>query len=297
MHSTAHPQFVAADMTGGIGLKSGHYEDVLRLYAENTQPEGLWFEVHTENYFVSGGPRLDYLQAFRELAPITFHGVGASLGGEALPNKEHLKQVRDLVKRFEPTLVSEHAVWSQAGNHYFADLLPLPRTQQYLTQLINGIDAYQSGIGRTILIENPTNYLEFKSDMDEPEFLVEAALKTGAEILLDVNNLYLTSQNCGIDAIDYINRIPKDLIGEIHIAGFSLDPSLGKQLLIDSHDEKVSNDVWNLLEATLNRFGQTPVLLERDGNIPPLIELLQERNRAHQLLQATQPEQLNRRIA
>lgn len=291
MNPSRLPNFKPQILTAGVGLKAEHYQDVLAMQNDNTAPEGLWFEVHTENYFVDGGPRLEYLEAIRQHSPISFHGVGASLGGDTLPDKQHLKKVKALVERYQPTLVSEHAVWSTANGAYYADLMPLPRTERYLKQLINGVDSYQNGIGRRILIENPTNYLQFKSEMDEPEFLVEAATRAGCGILLDVNNLYLSSRNCGIDALDYIHRIPKNMIGEIHIAGFTVDPALGESLLIDSHDQAVDEEVWQLLNSALDRFGHTPVLLERDANIPPLKELLSEQQRAHQLLQHfSQPE-------
>ncbi len=276
---------VSSMLGAGIGLKAQHYDSVLALPSQNSALLQPWFEVHTENYFLAGGPRLDYLTAIREQHPISFHGVGASLGGDQLPDAEHLNQVKKLVDQFQPTLVSEHAVWSINEGTYFADLMPMPKTKTALSQLVRNIETYQEAIGRSILIENPTNYLSFKRELDEPEFLVEAAQRSGCGLLLDVNNLYLSSQNCGVDAHAYLQKIPPQLVGEIHIAGFDVDPNIGESLLIDSHAAAVSESVWSLLASALDRFGLTPVLLERDDNIPEFDVLWQERNRAHQLLE------------
>ena len=271
----------------GLSLKAEHYQDVLSLsQADSLAPaeHELWFEVHTENYFVAGGPRLDYLRAIGEHYPLSFHGVGASLGSAHMPDASHLQQVKALVEEFQPALVSEHAVWSRTEQTYFADLLPLPRTRSALQQLVDGIDRYQNGIGRQILIENPSNYLDFKSEMDEPEFLVEAAQRAGCGLLIDVNNLYLSSRNTSIDALDYLARIPAELVGEIHIAGHDPDPNFGQQILIDSHAAAVAAPVWQLLEVALQRFGHTPLLIERDANIPPFKELMQEQQQARRYL-------------
>ena len=270
----------------GIGLKPEHYQAARALPKVTNTAFAPWFEVHTENYFVDGGPRLDYLAAIREQHPISFHGVGASLGGEQLPEAEHLKQVKRLVDRFQPALISEHAVWSTHQQCYFAELLPMPKTLAALNQLVRNIDAYQNAVGQVICIENPTNYLPFRSDLDEPEFLVEAAQRAGCLLLLDVNNLYLSSQNCGLNASDYMAKIPSQLVGEIHIAGFDVDANVGDALLIDSHAAPVAEPVWQLLAQALQRFGCTPILLERDDNIPPFETLWQECQQAQAMLDA-----------
>lgn len=263
-------------LTSGIGLKPAHYEQALA-----TDESGLWFEVHTENYFVDGGHRLQSLHRINKEFPISFHGVGASLGGPSLPDAEHLARVKHLVDVFQPTLVSEHAVWSRSGSHYFAELLPLPRTQEAMQRLIDGVSCYQDAINRSILIENPTNYLPLKSDMDEAEFLVEVCQRSGCGLLLDVNNLYLSAHNCGIDAKAYIRSLPTELVGEIHVAGFDQDRKFGERLLIDSHASPVNEFVWQLLDFALEQLGPKPVLLERDANIPSFEELLRERQLAH----------------
>lgn len=275
----------------GINLKPQHYDDALALADKGTQnnaSSALWFEVHTENYFVQGGPRLQYLQAIAENFPLSFHGVAGSLGSytekPAGLTQRHLAQVAGLVQRFNPVLVSEHATWSTSQHAYFADLLPLPRTQQALNCLCEGIDRYQEAIGRTILIENPTNYLDFMSDMDEADFLMEAVNRTGAGLLLDVNNLYLSYRNTQLDPHTYLNALDTSKVGEIHIAGFDADPNFPDELLIDSHAAPVDEAVWSLLHDALSVLGPKPVLLERDDNVPDFGELMQERNRAQSLL-------------
>ena len=266
-------------ITAGIGLKPDHYDQAL-----SSVEAGLWFEVHTENYFIGGGQRLEKLHLIGERFPLSFHGVGASLGGPELPNADHLAKVKQLVDQFQPEFVSEHAVWSRLGAKYFAELLPLPRTYEALQRLVDGISCYQDAIGRSILIENPTNYVSLRSEMDEVDFLLEACKRSGCGLLLDVNNLYLSSHNCGIDAHAYINAIPKELVGEIHVAGFDQDEKFANRLLIDSHASAVNQSVWQLLDFTLNRFGPKPVLLERDANIPPFEVLMGERQHTDDII-------------
>jgi len=281
------PQHIVAgeELGAGLSLKPEHLDDILALPVKKpSSHHNLWFEVHTENYFVAGGPRLNYLRAVRENYNLSFHGVGGSLGSDHQAMSAHTKRVKALIDEFQPTLVSEHAVWSKSEGKYFADLMPLPRTQDALQSLINGIDCYQSGIGRSILIENPSNYLDFISDMDEPQFLVEAAKRSGCGLLIDINNLYISSKNTGIDALNYLTQIPADLVGEIHIAGHDPDPALGQSLLIDSHAAAVAPPVWTLLEQALALFGHRPVLVERDANIPAFDELMSERQTAQDYL-------------
>ena len=263
----------------GIGLKQPYVEHALAH-----RDPSLWFEVHTENYMVAGGPRLAQLRQVRESFPVSFHGVGASLGGPAPPEPSHLAAVRRLVDEFEPVLVSEHAVWSSANGVWFADLLPLPRTGDALGRLIEGVDRYQEAVGRRILIENPTNYLSFTSEMDEPDFLGEAATRSGCGLLLDVNNVYLSARNCGIDPERYIESLTAERIEEIHIAGFEPDENFGEDLLIDTHAAPVSDAVWDLLDFAIAHLGPRPVLLERDGKLPSFEALMEERHRAHEAL-------------
>ena len=262
----------------GVGLKPPHFDAAASALSSGAAL-GLWFEVHPENYMGIGGPRLRGLERIASSAPLSLHGVGASLGGPELPDRDHLARLRTLVERMQPASVSEHAVWSRANGRYFADLLPLPRTHVMLDRLCAGVDAMQNAISRPILLENPSNYLDFTSEMDEPDFLVEAARRTGCGLLLDVNNVFVSAHNTGIDSLAYVRAIPPSLVGEIHVAGHTPDAG-GTNLLIDSHDSPVVEPVWALLQKTLEHTGPRPVLLERDDNLPEFETLMKERGRA-----------------
>lgn len=273
------PPSPSLPLHAGLGLKPEHYRAALE-----TECDGLWFEVHPENYMVDGGPRLAWLEALRANSALSFHGVGASLGGLEPFNPDHLARLKQLISRFEPEQVSEHATFSAHAGRYHADLLPLPRTHEALSHLSNRIDAFQSSIGRRILVENPTNYLPFASEMDEPDFLVDVARRAGCDLLMDLNNIWISAANTGVDPYAYVRAIPSGLVGEIHIAGHSPDPLLGAKFLIDSHGEPVSGGVWHLLKFALELWGPKPVLIERDANIPPFEDLLSERRHAETLI-------------
>lgn len=234
---------------------------------------------------MAGGPRLAGLERVAARHPISFYGVGASLGGSQLPDAAHLARLARLIQRVEPVMVSEHAVWSQHEGTYFADLLPLPRTEEAMASLIRGVDCMQTGIGRQILLENPSNYLSVHSEMDEAGFLVEVARRSGCGLLLDVNNLWLSACNVGTDPHTYIRALPPALVGEIHVAGHEEDPQFSDRLLIDSHGADVADSVWELLDTALAHRGPTPVLLERDLNVPDFAELIGEAERANIALQ------------
>lgn len=266
------------NMTAGISLKPEHYNDVLHHKAL-----GLWYEIHVENYFMKGGPRRRFLNEISESTPISFHGVGGSLGGLELPDPEHLKKVKLLIDEINPILISEHAAWSKHQTDYFADLLPIPKTHEAMIRLVNSVDAYQNAIGREILIENPTNYLPFISEIDEPDFLSEVSDRTGCGLLLDITNLYLSHVNTGININDYLNTLPKQSVKEIHVAGFDEDKHYGAELLIDSHGSDVPETIWHLLNTVLDTFS-APVLIERDGNIPSYNSLIAEREHAHTII-------------
>ena len=262
----------------GVGFKAEHFAEALAAPAA-----GLWFEVHAENYMVAGGPRLAALDALRCERPLSLHGVGMSLAGAAEPDSAHLDALKRLVDRFEPELVSEHLAWSRLDGRCFPDLLPVPRTNQALRQLSANIGRVQDALGRQILIENPTHYLALRDhDWSETSFLAELARRTGCGLLIDVNNVAVGAHNLGYDPVAWLDAIPADRVGEIHLAGHSLDAE--GTLLIDSHDEPVSETVWHLYESLIGRIGARPSLIERDGNIPPFAELLRERERAQHLL-------------
>ena len=275
------PKITKLPSVAGMSLKPDYYSEAL-----NHVGADMWYEIHPENYMVAGGPRLSWLAAISERFPVSFHGVGASLGGLDDFEANHLKSLKQLIDRYKPAQVSEHATWSSFEGQYFADLLPLPRTRAVQDHMVARIDAFQTAIGRRILIENPTNYMQSHFDLDEPEFLAEIAIRAGCGLLLDVNNVYISSVNVGIDAEAYIHALPPELVGEIHIAGFDPDLIHGDALLIDTHSAPVSKPVWDLLDTALAHIGPVPVLLERDGNIPAFTKLLAEHNRAQLALDA-----------
>jgi uncharacterized protein len=244
---------------------------------------GLWFEVHAENYMVDGGPRLAMLEALRKRFPLSIHGVGLSLAGVDRPDKEHLARLRRLTDRFEPFLLSEHLAWSRHGNVSFPDLLPFPRTDEALEIIARNIDITQSALGRRILIENPSLYMKLEGhDWPESLFLAEIVKRTGCGLLIDVNNVFVSASNLGFNPISYLDALPQSVIGEIHLAGHSEDPLLGRGLLIDSHDAPISDEVWTLYDWLLDRCGaeRPPTLIERDDEIPEFAALLAERDKA-----------------
>ena len=257
----------------GIGLKLEHFEEALASPAA-----GLWFEVHAENYMVEGGPRLAMLEAIRRDRPLSLHGVGMSLAGAEPPDAEHLAALKRLVQRFEPALVSEHLAWSRLDGRCFPDLLPVSRTNELLARCADNIGRVQDSLGRAVLIENPTHYLALEHHWSETEFLAELARRSGCGLLVDVNNVAVGAHNVGFDPAAWLAGIPAQLVGEIHLAGHSLDAE--GSLLIDSHDEAVSDQVWTLFDAFVARIGPRPTLIERDGNLPAFHELMAERDRA-----------------
>jgi uncharacterized protein (UPF0276 family) len=206
-----------------------------------------------------------------------------SLAGSAEPDTSHLAALKRLVDRFEPELVSEHLAWSRLDGRCFPDLLPVPRTNQALTRLAANIGRVQDVLGRQILIENPTHYLALRDhEWSETSFLAELARRTGCGLLIDVNNVAVGAHNLGYDPFAWLDAIPAAQVGEIHLAGHSLDGE--GTLLIDSHDEPVSEDVWHLYETFIARVGVKPTLIERDGNVPPFADLMRERDRAQRVL-------------
>lgn len=268
--------------TAGLSFKPVHFAEALASPAV-----GLWFEVHAENYMVEGGPRLAMLEALRREKPLSLHGVGLSLAGAEDPDPGHLAALKALCRRFQPFLVSEHLAWSRSGGIAFPDLLPFPRTTEALRCVGRNIDIAQSALGRQILIENPSLYLALDGhEWSETDFLAELVRRTGCRLLIDVNNVFVSARNLGFAPEAYLDALPTDAIGEIHLAGHRADPEHGDALLIDSHDAPVSDEVWDLYARLLARLGRIPVptLVERDGDIPDFSGLMAERDRAATLM-------------
>ncbi len=248
----------------GVGLKPDHYQTILE-----TKPDIGWFEIHPENYMAEGGAIHHYMEQFRELYPLSIHGVGLSLGSEEGLSQKHLASLKGLVDRYQPGLVSEHLAWCKYRNQVFNDLLPVPYTSESLEIISRNIDQTQNFLGRQILIENPSSYFKLDyTSYTEWEFLVELVKRSGAGILLDVNNVYVSACNHGFDARHYIKSIPPHLVGEIHLAGHSVQHLQGGKVLIDDHGSEVIEEVWDLYDFTLSHLGNRPTLIEWDANIP-----------------------------
>ena len=261
----------------GIGLKADHYRDVLER-----APAELWAEVHPENYMVEGGPRLAWLEAIRDRHPLSLHGVGASLGSQL--DSDHVARLKALADRFEPAQISEHVAWSNWEGVYYGDLLPLPYTKEALDRLCANIDRLQTALKRPILIENPSLYIRVAGEMSETAFLSEAVRRTGCGLLLDINNVFVSAHNLGHDPHAYLDALPADSVGEIHLAGHAEDASPDNDLLIDNHGAPICEAVWDLYRRFMEKAGPRPTLIERDAAIPPFADLIAERDRAETML-------------
>lgn len=277
--------------TAGLSFKPVHFEQAMACPAA-----GLWFEVHAENYMVDGGPRLAMLESLRARFPLSIHGVGLSLAGADEPDRNHLARLKRLNDRFEPFLLSEHLAWSHHGGTTFPDLLPFPRTNEALEIIARNIDLTQETLGRQVLIENPSLYVQLEGhEWPESLFLAELVKRTGCGLLIDVNNVFVSASNLSFDPISYLDALPRGVIGEIHLAGHSSDPLLGDALLIDSHDAPIAEEVWRLYGWLLARCGadRPPTLIERDDDIPEFEVLLSERTRAAAMMAAAHQARIN----
>lgn len=273
----------------GVGLRHPHHSYVL----ENQPPIG-WLEVHSENYFMKRGHVLQSLDKICENYPLSLHGIGLSLGSAEGLNKDHLRRLKKLIDRFSPFLVSDHLSWSTVQGIYLPDLLPIPYTQESFALFTQNIDQAQEFLGREILIENPSSYLEYKaSTYSESDFLTSLCQKTGAKILLDINNVFVSSSNHGWNAKTYIDTIPPELVGEIHLAGHSFitfeDDSI---LRIDTHSTHVCKEVWELYHQAIQRGIYAPTLIEWDDDIPSFEILIEEAQIAQGYLEIKKKEKV-----
>lgn len=269
----------------GIGLKAAHYARFLQAAGRGESP--AWVEVHPQNYFCAGGPSLRWLTAVREAVPVSFHSVGLSLGSPGGSDRNQLEALAALSERFEPAMVSDHLSWSSLDGDHMPDLLPMPMTGDTLRHFVQSVDLVQARLKRAILIENPSRVLAFRGDSySEAEFLIELASRSGCGLLVDVNNILVGATNLGFDADAYVDAIASAPIGEIHIAGHTVEIHAddGARTAIDDHGSPVSEECWQLLDRLLARTGPMPVLLERDNNVPPYEDLAAEAARADRLL-------------
>lgn len=269
----------------GIGLREPHREAFVAAGCPIP-----WVEIHPENYLVPGGPRLAGILRVRRDLAVSCHGVGLSLGSAGGLDPDHLMRLRALYDRLEPGLISEHLSWSITDATYLNDLLPLPYTEDSLDRVRRNIDHAQEVFGRRILVENPAACIAFAdSIIPEAEFLAELVARTGCGLLLDVNNLYVSSVNLGFDRTEWLAAIPADAVGELHLAGHARMTVGGEELLIDDHGSAVGDAVMALYADVLDRVGPRPVLIEWDNDLPPLDLLLAEAGRAQRLLDARTP--------
>ncbi len=264
----------------GIGLRAPHYADVLERL-----PQLGFLEVHSENFFHAGGAAMRVLERTREHYPLSLHGVGLSLASADALTQGHLDKLAALAERIEPALVSEHLCWGAVDGVHFNDLLPFPYSREALTLLIARVEQVQERLGRRILIENLSAYVQFRdSEMTECAFLAELAQRSGCGLLLDINNLYVNAQNFGFDAHaelrSLLANVSADAIGEIHLAGHSQ----GELCLIDTHGSRVCEEVWTLYRDAIAQCGAVPTLIEWDTDIPALDVLLDEAASAQRVL-------------
>ena len=279
--------------SAGIGLRFPHHREIAE-----TRPRVAWLEVHTENY-MGGGAAPRTLERIRRDYPVSLHGVALSLGSAEGLDEAHLSRVVDANARFAPALISEHLSWSAVDGVYLADLLPLPMTEEALDVVCHNIMRAQDRLGRALLIENPSTYLAFAhSTIPEWEFLSALARRTGCGILCDVNNIYVSASNHGWDSRQYLRALPREAIGEIHLAGHATrDLGRGRVLRIDDHGSRVAPPVWALYEYALSLFGPVPTLIEWDTDIPPLEVLRAEAATAEAYLNHARREALRDAVA
>jgi uncharacterized protein (UPF0276 family) len=269
-------------LCAGIGLRAEHCSEFLASGVDVG-----FVEVHAENYFGRGGLPLHALGRARRDHALSLHGVGLSIGSTDPLSDTHLDRLAELIERLQPAFVSEHLCWSSHRGVHLNDLLPLPLTAEALAHVVRRVDEVQERLGRTILLENVSSYFEYAdSTITEPEFLAAVANMTGCGVLLDVNNVHVSACNHGFDAVGYLERIPRDAVHELHLAGHVRRPWPGGELLIDSHSEPVCAAVWELYAHALRRFGAVPTLIEWDSDLPPLDVLLGEARKADAVLAA-----------
>ena len=266
----------------GIGLRPPHYDEI-----RQTLPGVGWLEVHSENYFERHSKGFEVLAELAAHYPVSLHGVGMSLGSADSLDPAHLRQLAALVAAISPVRVSEHLSWGSIGGRYFNDLLPMPYTREALSHMTDKVERVQQALGRQLLIENPSSYLQLPGEMGEAEFLAELAQRSGCGILLDLNNLHVSSVNHGLDCADYLAAIDLETVGEIHLAGFTDKVLPQGHLYIDTHSTPVAPPVWALYRQLCQQRA-IPTLIEWDLEIPPLPVLLGEAQLASEILSAAQ---------
>ena len=282
--------------SGGIGLKSVHYQNVLDDAANAKHPS--WVEVHPQNYFGDGGPAHRWLTAIAGVYPLSFHSVGLSLGSADGLNADDLDKLAALCDRYQPAMVSDHLSWSGNAHDRYPDLLPIPYTQEALDHLAGEIGKVQDRLQRAILIENPSRYLSYADDeMSEPDFIRALCRKEGCGLLFDINNVEVSATNVGLDMDAYIDAIDPAIVGEIHLAGHAREEHASGPLLIDDHGSMVSDTCWRLYRRFVERAGARPTLIEWDSDIPAYDVLIAEVAKADTILNGNQASEARHDLA
>jgi uncharacterized protein len=279
----------------GVGLRLPHLAEVMA-----TRPPAAWLEIHPEN-FLANPHATELLVEVAAYYPISVHTVGVSIGSAEGIDRHHLQRVRSLIDRLDPILVSGHLAWSTHQGEYLNDLLPLPYDEETLALLVRHVDEVQQGLGRAYLVENPSSYVGFgTSTMTEVEFLSELVGRTECRLLCDVSNVYLSAHNMGYDAFAYLDGLPADAIGELHLGGFTPEEDQGDPggtLLIDTHASPITGSVWDLYAHAIRRFGPAPTMIEWDNDLPPFATLLAEAKKADAVALTACSSENNRAIA
>ena len=272
------PRYVVSGF--GLGLRREHYAAILA-----DRPAVDWFEILTENYLVPGGRPLHHLEQIRARFPLVMHGVSLSIGSTEPLDRGYLRDLKRLADRIEPAWISDHLCWTGTSGTDLHDLLPLPYTEATARHVARRVSAVQEFLGRRILLENVSSYLTYRtSELAEWEFVSEVARLADCDLLLDVNNVYVSSVNHGFNAQRYLDYLPAQRVKQIHLAGHRDCGSY----LIDTHDAPVAEPVWKLYEAAVARFGAVPTMIERDADIPELSVLVAELGRARAISTAVQ---------
>ena len=269
----------------GLGLRTEHYDAVLA-----DRPKVDWFEIISENYMVEGGKPLDYLMRIRAHYPMVMHGVSMSIGSVQPLNWDYLAQLKTLIQRVEPMWFSDHLCWTGVDGLNLHDLMPLPYTEEAIQHVVDRVQQVQDYLGRQMLLENVSSYVSYNaSQISEWEFLTEIAERADCLILLDINNIYVSAYNHNFDPITYLEAVPPARVYQFHLAGHTRQDNL----IIDTHDHPIADPVFDLYARAVARFGRVSTMIERDDNIPPLAELLEELDQ----VRAIGEQQLKQRVA
>ena len=267
-----------ASLGFGLGLRAQHYRDIL-----DGSPAVDWFEVISENYMVPGGQPLRMLDAVAERYPVVMHGVSLSIASTSPFDRDYLNSLKALANRVKPRWISDHLCWTGVHGINLHDLLPVPYTEEALEHVVSRISQVQDFLGRRLVIENVSSYIEYEcSEMNEWEFVAKVARRADCWLLLDINNVFVSGVNHDFSTHRFLDSIPPDRVVQFHLAGHSE----GETCLIDTHDHPVCEDVWKLYAKALERFGPVSTMIERDDNIPPLAELVTELARARTVASA-----------